>query len=125
MPAGKQNLRTYRSKQCQKHVPLRVPDVTLRAQERFGRLAADEGRPPFDEFIGRAKRQAHGGYEEKQPLPWHEWRPSDENLPHPDRRNKALGKMTKPVVMIATEIQEILHPEPEWNTCVCVVRSQN
>ena len=51
----------------EEHVPLRVPGVALRPQERGGRFPGGHRRPPFDELVARADGQAHAGHEEEEP----------------------------------------------------------
>jgi len=38
-----------------------------------------------------------------------------------DRRHEALGQVAEPVVVIAPELEQVLHPEPERGACIGVV----
>ena len=55
MPARKNDQGYDCPQQRQKHVPLRIPDVSLGAQELITQIRRDEDRhPPLDEFVERA-----------------------------------------------------------------------
>ena len=67
---GEQELRGTAPHERQEHVPLRVPGVALGAEEGVGRLAAGQRRPPFDELVEGAEREADAGTRKKSQPPW-------------------------------------------------------
>src|SRR6266567_7292575 len=104
-------LRDDRSDQRVQHVPLRVPDVALRSQKIVRRGPADHGRPPLDELVARADRQADAADDEEQPAARAQRRAAEQHFARDDRGHEALREMTDAVVVVAREVEQIAHPE--------------
>ena len=67
MHAGEQSQGGDGSDHAQEHVPLRVPDIALGAQERGGAFAGEQGDPPLDELVEGAQGKADRDHDEVQP----------------------------------------------------------
>ena len=61
----------------------------------------------------------------EQPLARRERRRPDQQLADHDRRAEALHQVADAVVVVAREIEPVLHPEPERHACVRVVTTED
>ena len=87
------------------HIPLTIPDIPLGSQELTGRLPQGERDPPLDQFIEGAECQANANNQERQPSAAPEGRAAFQNFPDQQGRHETLGEMTKPVVVVARQIE--------------------
>jgi len=94
-------LRGDRAGQGQKHIPLGVPDIALRAEEGVRVATADQGGPPFDHFIESAEGEADAARQDEQPFAGPQWRFSQQNFTGENGRDKSLREMAKPVIVVA------------------------
>jgi hypothetical protein len=63
-------------------------------EEGVGGAPANQRRPPLDELIARADRQAYAENDEEEPLAALQRRAPDENLASDDGGHKSLRKMS-------------------------------
>src|SRR5688572_28294580 len=103
MPSRKEDLREERAAQRDEHVPLRVPDVSLRAEEGFGGGARARGDPPLDELVQRADGKGDAGHEEEEPSAARDHALAHEDLARHHRRHEALREVADAVVVVARE----------------------
>src|SRR3569832_1686851 len=104
-----------------KHIPLGVPNIPLCSQKIIGRLSLHLSGPPLKQLVERAKCQADGGHEEKEPLAGIKGRASKEHLPGQNGGNESLGEEAESIIVIAGEMEEILNPEADWNPRIGVM----
>ena len=90
MHAREQSLPRDGANQRHEHVGLGIERVALRAEKRIRRAAADQRRPPFNQLIARANRQADAEDNEEQPFAGAQRRAPDENFPSDDRGDESL-----------------------------------
>src|SRR6266850_645564 len=98
--ARQQQLRRDRAQKSGEHVPLCVPHVALRTKERVRRMTAGERRPPFEELVARAEREARRRHEDEQPAAGPERRRAQQDLADQDGRHEALDEVAEAVVIV-------------------------
>jgi len=107
------------------HVPLRVPGVSLGAEEALRVLALPDRGPPLEELVGGADRHADADHEEREPLPGAHHAVPQQHLPRQQRGDEALEEMAKPVVGVAHETEVVAHPEARGDLRVGVVAAHD
>jgi hypothetical protein len=125
MKLRQEELRGHRADESEEHVPLGIPGIPLGSEEGIGGLPHDERSPPLDELVEGAEGETDADDEEEQPLPGPERRLPEENLPGKDRRNKPLGEVPEAVVVVSSEVEQVLNPEAERDLGVGVVTAQH
>ena len=113
MKAGQQRQGRHGTHKSHKHVPLRVPNISLSSKKFIRRLSQSERRPPLDEFIEDADDHADAEDKKKQHLASRERRLAKQDLAREDCGYETLGEVSQAVVMISCEMKEILHPETQ------------
>lgn len=111
--ACKGQLRKDCTDKGKKHIPLRIPDIPLRAEEGICAFTAEQSGPPLYEFIAGADCETDRCHKEEEPLPRLERGPAEENLADKDGRDEPLGDVPQSIVMIAVEIKDVLHPKTQ------------
>src|SRR5437867_4254549 len=118
---SEQQLRRDGAQQRGEHVPLRVPHVALRTEQCVGGMIAGERRPPLEELVARAERQARRSHEDEQPAAGPQRRRAQQDLADQDGRHEALDEVAEAVVIVARQPEGVLRPEAEWDAGVGVV----
>src|SRR5262245_57529535 len=67
--AAERHLRDDRADQGAEHIPLRVPYVALRAEERVRGSTAGDSRSPLEELVAGAEGETHRRDNDEQPAP--------------------------------------------------------
>ena len=125
MQPREQQLRRDRADEREEHVPLRVPDIALRAEEGVGIAAADERREPLDELVAGAHREAHARDDGEEPPAAPQRRVPQQQFARDDRRHEALSEMPDSVVRVAAEIEEIAQPIAERHQRIGVMTADH
>src|SRR5205085_12562247 len=110
MRACERELRKERADERHEHILLRVPHIALRAEKSICGRAANDSRPPLDEFITRAESQTHAGNEKEEPKAASERCAAQEYLARDERAHEALHEVANAVVIVARERQHTLDP---------------
>src|SRR5205085_12518132 len=118
MRACERELRKERADERHEHILLRVPHIALRAEKSICGRAANDSRPPLDEFITRAESQTHARDEKEEPKAASERCAAQEHLARDERGHEALHEMADAVVIVACERQHALGPETKRHTRV-------
>src|SRR5207247_1357083 len=111
--ASKDQLCGDSAQQSTEHVPLRVPDVALRTKEGFSGMASRERRPPFEELVTRAEREAHRRHEDEQPTAGPQRRRAQQDLADQDGGDKSLDEVSDAVVVVPSQTECVLKPEAQ------------
>src|SRR5207249_5065024 len=88
-------------------------------------MAAGERRPPFEEFVARAEREARRSHEDEQPAAGPQWRRAQQDLADQDGGDEALDEVTEAVVVVPSQAKQILNPEAQGNAGVGVVAADD
>src|SRR5207237_2285415 len=118
---AQQRLGGDRAEQRREHVPLRVPHVALRAEERLRGRAAGHGDPPFDELVACADREADRRDEHEQPAAGAQRRRPQQDLPGQDGGHEALREVAQSIIVVAGQPEGMLCPGAQRDALVRVV----
>ena len=126
MEVGEGEERGQSADAAAEHIPLRVPHVTLRAEKGLRSIAESDGGKPFDNFEDSAESHAHHEYDNDLPDSFigNHLVPK-QYFTEKYRRNKALSKMSDPVVVVAGKSENIFHPFAERNLLVGIITSDH
>src|SRR5205823_4766470 len=113
------------AEQRHEHVPLRIPHVALRAEERLRGRAAGHGDPPLDELIACADREANRGDEHEQPAARAQRRRPQQDLPGHDGGHEALHEVAQSIIVVAGKPEGMLCPGAQRDALVRVVTAQH
>ena len=114
------SMATTRTDKTHEHVPLRIPGISLGAQKVVSFLAEDHCSRPFDEFVPCADRHGHADRKDGSHAPVGNIPQADQDLPRRESRHESLKEVADPVVVVAAEQEQVLHPEPQGNARVGV-----
>src|SRR3954466_6239144 len=107
------------------HVPLRIPNVALSAEECIGARTEKQSSPPFDEFVKRTDRHADADDDKKEPFTLTQRTPAQKDFAGENRGNEPLSEMANSIVMIASKAEEMFHPKTERNFRVCIMAANH
>src|SRR5689334_14822853 len=91
--------------QRREHVGLRIPRVSLRAEEFVRALTERERRTPFDQFIRRADGESDAHSEETEHFSVPDVLPAKQDLSRDKRGHKTLEEVPKLVVRVALQAE--------------------
>jgi hypothetical protein len=104
------------------HVPVRIPDVALGAEELVAALGVeDQRRPPLDELPEGADRQRDARDEEGQPAARLKRRLAQQDLADGERREEAQREVADPIVVVAVKSERLARPVSERRLGVRVI----
>ncbi len=121
MHPGEGQLRDDRSAKGQKHVPLRIPNVALRAEKGLGGRPGPHRYPPLDELIAGADGQADARDDEEQPFTRLQRGGAEQYFPGDHGRNEPLSKMAYAVVIISLQLEGVAQPVEQRHFCISIM----
>ena len=92
--------------EAHEHIPLRVPDITLRSKERIRCSPGRDRNSPLEELIERAEAQHDHHGDERDPRRRNNLL-SHENFSCDKRRNKPLQEMAETIIVVALETKSV------------------
>ena len=99
--AREQQQRGDRADERHEHVPLRVPDVALGAEEGVGGGAAEHRGEPLDQLVGGADGETDAARRGRTATCRVEGRTAEQDLARDDRGDEALREMAEAIVVVS------------------------
>src|SRR5436190_4645398 len=88
-------------------------------------MTTGERGPPLEELVAGAEREARRGHEDEQPAAGPQRRRAKQDLADQDRGDEALDEVTKAVVVVPGQTEDVLSPEAERHPGVGIVAADD
>ena len=114
--------RDSRPDKAHEHIRLRIPNVALRPQKRFGIRRIAERCKPFDNFVQSRNRLSHAHRQEPRPASCFDRSCAVQKFNHHKPRRDTLHQMPDFIVVVTRPAEPVLHPESKRNIRIRIMR---